>query len=176
MTLRPRCSTATAKPMNWTTFTWSIPAASSASARSIHRSPRSPTHSGSAITCSGDWAKALATRYEVGLLYVAGVVQGLALVTFPAASTIFTAPAGFALSGTQYGAMFIPQVLLAIIAAAFGSSLARRFGLRGVLRLGLCGDLFAMALLALSPLLVGTDFAFVVLCLATGALGLGCAA
>jgi MFS transporter, FHS family, glucose/mannose:H+ symporter len=114
-----------------------------------------------------------ASRYEIGLLYFAGMVQGLALVTFPAASTIFTAPTGFALSSTQYGAMFIPQVVLAIVASAFGSGLARRFSLRGVLRLGLCGDLIAMALLAASPLLAGTDFGFVVLCVATGALGLG---
>jgi fucose permease len=107
------------------------------------------------------------------LLYFAGVVQGLALVSFPAASTIFTDPSGFALSSTQYGAMFIPQVVLAILASAFGSALARRFSLRGVLRLGLCADLIAMALLAASPPLAGTDFAFVVLCIATGALGLG---
>ena len=107
------------------------------------------------------------------MLYFAGVVQGLALVTFPAASTIFTNPSGFALSSTQYGAMFIPQVVLAILASAFGSGLARHFGLRGVLRLGLCGDLLAMALLATSPLLVGTNFAFVVLCIATGVLGFG---
>jgi FHS family glucose/mannose:H+ symporter-like MFS transporter len=132
--------------------------------------------SASATTCSGDWAEPLASsasRYEIGLLYVAGVVQGLALVTFPAASTIFTDPSGFALSGTQYGAMFSPQVVLAILASAFGSGLARRFGLRGVLRLGLCGDLLAMALLAASPLLAGTHFAFATLCIATGALGLG---
>jgi MFS family permease len=69
--------------------------------------------------------------------------------------------------------MFMPQVALAILASAFGSGLARRFGLRGVLRLGLCGDLVAMALLAISPLLIGTDSAFVALCIATGCLGLG---
>jgi MFS transporter, FHS family, glucose/mannose:H+ symporter len=114
-----------------------------------------------------------ASRYEIGLLYCAGVVQGLALVTFPAASMILTEPSGFALSSTQYGAMFIPQVVLAIIASAFGSGLARRFGLRAVLQLGLCSDLLAMALLAVSPLLAGTPTAFVVLSIATGALGLG---
>jgi MFS transporter, FHS family, glucose/mannose:H+ symporter len=62
------------------------------------------------------------SRFEIGLLYLGGVVQGLALVTFPAASTIFTSPTGFALSNTQYGAMFIPQVVLAILASAFGSA------------------------------------------------------
>ena len=114
-----------------------------------------------------------ASRFEIGLLYLAGMLQGLALVTFPAASTIFASPTGFDLSSTQYGAMFIPQVVLAILASAFGSRLARRFGLRGVLLLGLCSDLIAMALLATSPLLIGTPGAFVLLCVSTGALGLG---
>jgi FHS family glucose/mannose:H+ symporter-like MFS transporter len=129
-----------------------------------------------ATTCCAAWADPVAptaSRFEVGLLYLAGVVQGLALVTFPAASTIFASPRGFDLSSTQYGAMFIPQVVLAILAAAFGARLARRLGLRGVLRLGLFGDLVAMALLAGSPLAIGTQAAFVQLCFATGALGLG---
>ena len=114
-----------------------------------------------------------ASRFEIALLYLAGGVQGRALVTFPAASTIFASPSGFALSSTQYGAMFIPQVVLAILASAFGSRLARRLELRGVLVLGLCGDLLSMAVLAASPLLIGTHAAFVALCVATGALGLG---
>ncbi len=104
---------------------------------------------------------------------MAGIVQGLALVTFPAASAIFASPAGFALSSTQYGVMFIPQVAMAIAASAFGSRFAQRYGLRGVLLLGLCGDLLSMALLAASPLLIGTAFAFLLLCVATAALGLG---
>ncbi len=130
----------------------------------------------SATTCCVAWADRVAqsaSRFEIALLYVAGVVQGLALVTFPAASTIFASPKGFALSSTQYGAMFMPQVVLAILASAFGSRLARRLELRGVLLLGLCGDLLSMAVLAASPLLIGTHAAFVALCVATGALGLG---
>lgn len=114
-----------------------------------------------------------ASRFEIGLLYGAGLVQGLALVTFPAASAVFASPSGFHLSSTQYGAMFIPQVVLAILASALASRLARRFGLRGVLLLGLCGDLLSMALLAASPLLGSSPAAFVLLCVATGALGLG---
>lgn len=127
-------------------------------------------------TCCSAWAEPVAqtaSRFEVALLYSAGVVQGLALVTFPAASSIFTSPSGFRLSGTEYGAMFIPQVVLAILASAFGPRLARGIALRGVLRLGLCGDLVAMALLAASPLLIGSQSAYVMLCVATGALGLG---
>ena len=114
-----------------------------------------------------------ADKLTVGLLYLAGLVQGLALVTFPAASAIFTSPSGFNLSGTQYGAMFIPQVVLAILASALGPRLARRLGMRGVLLLGLGGDVLSMALLAASPLLSGSPLAFFLLCGATGALGLG---
>ena len=59
-------------------------------------------------------------RLTVALLYLAGVAQGLALVTFPAASATFISPTGFHLGSAQYGAMFIPQVAMAILASAFG--------------------------------------------------------
>jgi MFS transporter, FHS family, glucose/mannose:H+ symporter len=117
---------------------------------------------------------ATASRTEIGLVYAAAVVQGLALVTFPAASSIFTSPDGFGFDSTRYGALFLPQVLLAILASAFAPRLARRWSLRRVLLAGLAGDVVSMALLALSRLLLGMpDMAFGVLLLATGALGLG---
>ena len=34
----------------------------------------------------------MATKAETNAVYAAGLVQGIALVTFPAASTIFTDP------------------------------------------------------------------------------------
>jgi len=112
-------------------------------------------------------------KWTIGFVYFAGVVQGLALVAFPAASAIFVSPSGFALSSAQYGAMFIPQVVLAILASSLGPQLAGRIGLRGVLLLGLGGDLLSMALLSSSALLTGSAAAFILLCIATGALGLG---
>jgi fucose permease len=116
----------------------------------------------------------LASRVEIGVVYAAAVVQGLALVTFPAASAIFTSPDGFGFDGTRYGAMFIPQVALAIIASGLAPKLARRFSLRRVLLAGLAGDFVSMALLALSRLLLDVpDIAFGVLLVATGMLGLG---
>ena len=119
-------------------------------------------------------ASATASRTEIGLVYAAAVVQGLALVTFPAASSIFTSPDGFGFDSTRYGALFLPQVLLAILASAFAPRLARRWSLRRVLLAGLAGDIVSMTLLALSRLLLGMpDMAFGVLLLATGALGLG---
>jgi fucose permease len=113
-------------------------------------------------------------RTEVGLVYATGLVQGLALVTFPAASSIFTSPDGYGFSASRYGMMFVPQVILAILASSLGPSLARRWTLKRVLRAGMSADLLAMILLALSRLLQGVPAAaYGVLLVATGALGFG---
>ncbi len=109
----------------------------------------------------------------VALIYLCGVAQGLALVAFPATSAVFASPSGFGLTGGQYGAMFIPQVAMAILASALAPRVARRIGMRGALIVGLSGDLAAMALLATSPLLIGSGAAYAALCVATAALGLG---
>jgi fucose permease len=115
-----------------------------------------------------------ATRAEIGLVYSAGVVQGLALVTFPAASAIFTSPDGFGFDSTRYGAMFMPQVVLAVLASGLAPKVARGSSLRRVLLTGFLGNIASMALLAASRLLMSVpDMAFAVLLIATGALGLG---
>jgi hypothetical protein len=49
-----------------------------------------------------------ASRRENRVVYGAGVVQGIVLVTFPAASTIFTDPDQYDLSNTQDGLLFVP--------------------------------------------------------------------
>jgi MFS transporter, FHS family, glucose/mannose:H+ symporter len=119
-------------------------------------------------------ASAPASRTEIGVVYFTAIVQGLALVTFPAASAIFTSPDGFGFDSTRYGTMFVPQVVLAILASGLAPTLARRWNLRRVLLVGIAGDIVSMALLALSRLLLGApDMAFGMLLVATGALGLG---
>ena len=62
-----------------------------------------------------DWA-------ESATVYACGLVQGIALVTFPAASTIFTARADYDLASTQYGYLFAPQMSTAIVAALLGQA------------------------------------------------------
>ena len=118
----------------------------------------------------------MARRTQVGLVYLAGLIQGLALVTFPAASSIFTSPhpQGYGLSNTQYGAMFLPQVILAILAASLAPAFARRWRLKRVFLLGLGSNLISMTLLALSNLVMSSSsLAYSILLLATAALGLG---
>ena len=118
----------------------------------------------------------MAKRSEVGLVYLSGLAQGLALVTFPAASSIFTRPhpQGYGLSSAQYGALFVPQVVLAILASSLAPTLARRWQLKRVLLLGLGSNLVSMALLASSNfLLSSTSLAYGILLFATATLGLG---
>jgi MFS transporter, FHS family, glucose/mannose:H+ symporter len=113
-------------------------------------------------------------RTEVLLIYVTGLIQGLALVTFPAASSIFTSSHGFGFTNSRYGMMFIPQVILAILASSLGPRLARRWTLKNVLLSGLAADLLAMILLACSHWLQDSPgAAYAILLLATGSLGFG---
>ena len=74
----------------------------------------------------------MASRAETSAVYGAGIVQGIALVTFPAASTIFTDPAEYDLSSTQYAGLFLPQVITAIATSLLGARLADRFGIKRV--------------------------------------------
>src|SRR6185369_1301722 len=67
-------------------------------------------------------------RRAVAAVYGAGLLQGLALVTFPAASAVFTSRAAYDLTSAEYGAMFVPQTVLAIAAALLGGRIQRRWG------------------------------------------------
>lgn len=110
----------------------------------------------------------------IATVYAAGVAQGVALVTFPAASAIFTSPQAYGLTSTQYGAMFLPQALTAIAASLMGAGLTRRIGVKRLYLLGLAADMAAMSLLVASQFAVSNHtLAYVILLLATAALGIG---
>ena len=115
-----------------------------------------------------------ASRREVTVVYLAGIVQGIVLVTFPAASTIFTDPDQYDLSNTRYGLLFVPQVLTAITASLLGSSLARRSSTKRVYLAGLLAGLVAMVLLLVSQFFeTDSAGAFPMLLVATAFLGVG---
>jgi MFS family permease len=116
----------------------------------------------------------MAQRSEIAAVYLAGVAQGVALVTFPAASAVFTAAAGYGLSSTEYGGMFVPQAITAIGASLLGAGLARRLGAKRLYLLGLLANLLAMALLIVSSLVMRQHtLAYGLLLLATASLGVG---
>jgi hypothetical protein len=111
---------------------------------------------------------------ESRTVYAAGLVQGVVLVTFPAASTIFTAPAQYGLSTSQYGAMFLPQAVLAVGAALAQGGLAERFGAKQVYLTGLAANLAAMLLLIVSRFVqADRPLAYGLLLAATACLGVG---
>jgi len=116
----------------------------------------------------------MATRNEIGAVYGAALVQGVALVTFPAASSILTSPSQYDLSTTAYGALFLPQAIAAIAASLVGARLTGRIGAKRPFLAGLACDLVSMTLLFASQAAIGQgSLAYLMLLLATTSLGIG---
>ena len=111
----------------------------------------------------------MASKTERTVVNAAGLVQGIVLVTFPAASTIFTSKSEYGLSSSQYGALFLPQVALAIAASLLGAGLARRITAKRVYLLGLACSTVSMVLLLASTLVESNQAAaYPLLLVATG--------
>jgi MFS family permease len=116
----------------------------------------------------------MAQRAEIITVYSAGLIQGVALVTFPAASAVFTNPSDYGLSSTEYGAMFVPQAVMAIVASLLGAGLRSRLGTKRLLLLGLFSNLLAMTLLVISRFVMREHaLAYGVLLAATACMGIG---
>jgi MFS family permease len=116
----------------------------------------------------------MASVRETRVVYGAGVVQGIVLVTFPAASTIFTDPGQYGLSNTQYGILFLPQVVTAITASLLGARLGPRVGTKRVYLAGLGAGLVSMVLLIVRRAFESEiAVAFPLLLVATAFLGVG---
>ena len=116
----------------------------------------------------------MAQRNEIAAVYAAGIIQGVALVTFPAASAIFSSPAYFRLSSTEYGGMFVPQASMAIASSLMGAGLTRHLGIKRIFLLGLIADLPAMMFLVLSQFVIHNhSLAYGILLMATTSMGVG---
>jgi len=116
----------------------------------------------------------MAQRSEILTVYAAGVVQGVGLFTFPAASAVFTSTSDYGLSTTEYGGMFVPQAIMAIVASLLGAGLRSRLGTKRIYLLGLFANLLAMALLVLSRFVMKDhSLAYGILLVATTCMGIG---
>jgi MFS family permease len=116
----------------------------------------------------------MAQRSEIVTVYAAGVVQGIGLVTFPAASAVFTSPTDYGLSSTEYGGMFLPQAIMAILASLAGAGLRNRLGTKKLYLLGLFANLLAMTLLVASRFVMKDHLlAYGILLAATTCMGIG---
>lgn len=109
-------------------------------------------------------------RSAVFALYASAILQGMTLVSFPASSSVLKAMHGF--SDAAYGAIFLPQVVLAVVGALGGGLLARRMGLRAVLVLCLVANGLSQLLLGVSSSLA-PDSAYALVLLGTASLGCG---
>jgi MFS family permease len=116
----------------------------------------------------------VAERNEIVAVYAAGIIQGVALVTFPAASAIFISPSYYRLSSTEYGGMFVPQAIMAIALSLMGGGLTRHLGIKRIYLLGLVADLLAMMFLVLSQFVMRNhSLAYGILLIATTCMGVG---
>ena len=116
----------------------------------------------------------MASKTERAVVNVAGLVQGIVLVTFPAASTIFTEKSEYGLSSTQYGTMFLPQVVAAIVSSLLGAELARRMTTKLVYLTGLaCSTVSMCLLIASTGVKTNESAAYPLLLVATAFLGTG---
>jgi predicted MFS family arabinose efflux permease len=116
----------------------------------------------------------MSARPQVIVVYAAGLAQGLALVTFPAASAIFTSPQFYGLSSKEYGAMFLPQAIAAVLASWLGAGWSQRAGVKRIFLLGLSADFLSMALLYASQFAVrDRSVSYEMLLVATTCLGIG---
>ena len=86
------------------------------------------------------------SRRAVGIVYATALLQGLTMVSFPASSTVLTS--GLGLSSAQYGAIFLPQVALAIVGSLGGGILAQKWGLKTLLALAMAANAASQILLA----------------------------
>lgn len=103
-------------------------------------------------------------------LYGAGLLQGLAVVSFPASATVFRTLHG--LSDEAYGSLFLPQTALTIVGSLLGGALAGRLGLRALL-VTACAISGGSQVALLSVAFIPSAQVLPVLLLATGLAGLG---
>ena len=113
-------------------------------------------------------------KTEQSLLLLVGVMQGVALVTFPAISGVLTGAQGYGLSNSAYGLIFLPQVIAAIASSLMGAQASRLWGAKKVLLWGLLADVASMAVLLFSILVMHQPgLGLPLLMLATALMGFG---
>jgi len=82
------------------------------------------------------------------LLYSVAILQGMAFVIFPSASIILTSPMYHHLTPNEYGSLFIPMIISAIVVSGAGGSFAKRHGIRKLFLPGIICNILSMTALA----------------------------
>lgn len=111
---------------------------------------------------------------KIMIVYFGGLLTGLSLILYPAMGSVFTDASQFGLSGGQFGAIFIPQALLAIISALTIPFFVSKYGSKKALALGLTALIMSMFLLFASHFYIREkQIALMMLFSGTTFLGLG---
>ncbi|SFZ95015.1 Fucose permease [Flaviramulus basaltis] len=111
---------------------------------------------------------------KIIIVYLGGLLTGLSLILFPAMGSIFTDASQFGLSSSQFGNIFIPQALLAIVSALAIPFFVSKYGIKRALILGLGALILSTFLLYLSHFYIyEKEAALIILFLGTTFLGFG---
>lgn len=84
--------------------------------------------------------------------FLLGLLQGVGFTTIPAAGNFITSPAGFNLNPEQYGALFIPMFIGAVLASFLGGAIAKKIGIKTVFIIGQGFNILSMLLFAAANL------------------------
>lgn len=109
------------------------------------------------------------------IIYSSSFLQGISLILYPAAGSIFISPEFHNLSNVQFGVLFTPQIIFAILASLFANKLTEKKGIKRVLQWGLLANFTSMLLFAGSNIVLVTNpmLPFAFLLLGTAFLGVG---
>lgn len=91
----------------------------------------------------GRWA-------QIVLVYAVALIQGVAVVIYPAAGSLLTHGHWHHLTTGEYGSLFLPMIFGAILASLGGGNLAARKGLQSVMSVTLAANAISMYLFTVS--------------------------
>lgn len=106
-------------------------------------------------------------------IYLSGFLVGIALVIFPAAGSILMDTEYHGFSSSQFGSIFIPQIILAILTSLMAPKIAEKIGMKSVMLLGLISLFIATLLLGSSHWFLDGNIDYWMVMCGTAALGAG---
>lgn len=111
---------------------------------------------------------------KVIAIYAGGFMAGVALIMFPGAGSILTDPNFHGFTGGQFGSIFTPQIITAILSSLLAPKLADKISMKNVLLAGLAALFLSMSLLGASHWLTENQtMAYAIILLSTAFLGAG---
>ncbi len=106
-------------------------------------------------------------------VYLSGFLVGIALVLFPAAGNLFVDIHHHGFTSAQYGIIFIPQILCAIVSSLSAPKMAARIGMKEVMLCGLISLFLSMLFMFCSQWFMKGNTDFWLILLATAFVGFG---